>query len=275
MRAPISRSEIEAARPAPEEGAGEVDARQPVPHLERGLCTRAVSASPALMDQHVEQPLLASSGDAPRDRVGWRPSATAGAFVGLGRRSTSGARRRPARWASPRPPASAMCAYLPRPMPRPAPVTRAWRPPRLRAPPGGGGGARGEVCCGPSGRRPRRRPPPPRAGGAREMRTWSCLAAVAAASWRSRAEVAFELVLAGLVLARPGLVVRPSCRTASCSAQEGSGEVRPGDRAARSARPAAMMLLTWSASEIAPTAMVAMPASLRMRSEKGVWNMRP
>ena len=28
------------------------------------------------------------------------------------------------------------------------------------------------------------------------------------------------------------------------------------------------MLLTWSASEIAPTAMVAMPASLRMRSAK-------
>ena len=35
------------------------------------------------------------------------------------------------------------------------------------------------------------------------------------------------------------------------------------------------MLLTWSASEIAPTAMVAMPASLRMRSAKGVWYMRP
>src|SRR5690349_3422303 len=34
----------------------------------------------------------------------------------------------------------------------------------------------------------------------------------------------------------------------------------------RSARPAATMLLTWSASEIAPTAIVAMPASLRMRS---------
>src|SRR5262245_47420233 len=43
----------------------------------------------------------------------------------------------------------------------------------------------------------------------------------------------------------------------------------------RSARPAAMMLLTWSASEIAPTAMVAMPTSLRMRSAKGVWYMRP
>ena len=43
----------------------------------------------------------------------------------------------------------------------------------------------------------------------------------------------------------------------------------------RSARPAAMMLLTWSASLIAPTAIVAMPASLRTRSANGVWNMRP
>jgi hypothetical protein len=31
-----------------------------------------------------------------------------------------------------------------------------------------------------------------------------------------------------------------------------------------------MMLFTWSASEIAPTAMVAMPASLRTRSANGV-----
>ncbi len=35
------------------------------------------------------------------------------------------------------------------------------------------------------------------------------------------------------------------------------------------------MLLTWSASEMAPTAMVAMPASLRTRSANGVWYMRP
>src|SRR6185369_15981588 len=45
--------------------------------------------------------------------------------------------------------------------------------------------------------------------------------------------------------------------------------------AQRSARPAATMLLTWSASEIAPTAIVAMPASFRMRSENGVWYIRP
>ena len=45
--------------------------------------------------------------------------------------------------------------------------------------------------------------------------------------------------------------------------------------AQRSARPAAMMLLAWSASVIAPTAMVAMPTSLRMRSANGVWYMRP
>ena len=43
----------------------------------------------------------------------------------------------------------------------------------------------------------------------------------------------------------------------------------------RSARPAAMMLFAWSASVIAPTAMVAMPTSLRMRSANGVWYMRP
>ena len=40
-------------------------------------------------------------------------------------------------------------------------------------------------------------------------------------------------------------------------------------------RPAAMMELAWSASLIAPTAMVAMPASWRIRSANGVWNMRP
>ncbi|CFO08760.1 Uncharacterised protein [Bordetella pertussis] len=36
-----------------------------------------------------------------------------------------------------------------------------------------------------------------------------------------------------------------------------------------------MMPLAWSASKIAPTAMVAMPASLRTRSANGVWYMRP
>ena len=45
--------------------------------------------------------------------------------------------------------------------------------------------------------------------------------------------------------------------------------------AQRSARPAAMIELTWSASKMLPTAMVAIPTSLRMRSENGVWNMRP
>src|SRR6218665_3119609 len=39
--------------------------------------------------------------------------------------------------------------------------------------------------------------------------------------------------------------------------------------------PAARMLWAWSAALIAPTAMVAMPASCRMRSANGVWNMRP
>ncbi|MNT30931.1 hypothetical protein D3C72_1667480 [compost metagenome] len=36
-----------------------------------------------------------------------------------------------------------------------------------------------------------------------------------------------------------------------------------------------MMLLAWSASVMAPTAMVEMPTSLRMRSANGVWYMRP
>jgi hypothetical protein len=35
------------------------------------------------------------------------------------------------------------------------------------------------------------------------------------------------------------------------------------------------MLLTWSGSKIAPTAIVAMPASLRIRSANGVWYIRP
>ena len=45
--------------------------------------------------------------------------------------------------------------------------------------------------------------------------------------------------------------------------------------AQRSARPAAMMVLTWSASKMLPTVMVGTCTSLRMRSEKGTWNMRP
>src|SRR6218665_961316 len=56
----------------------------------------------------------------------------------------------------------------------------------------------------------------------------------------------------------------------------GRGRGRGGRGMAQgSARRAARMLLAWSASLIAPTAMVAMPASCRMRSANGVWNMRP
>ena len=63
-------------------------------------------------------------------------------------------------------------------------------------------------------------------------------------------------------------------RAASVSVQ--AGLARCGRATAhRSARPAAMMLLTWSASEIAPTAIVAMPARLRTLSLKGVCHMRP
>jgi hypothetical protein len=36
-----------------------------------------------------------------------------------------------------------------------------------------------------------------------------------------------------------------------------------------------MMLLTWSGSVMLPTAIVGIPASLRIRSLNGVWNMRP
>ncbi len=42
------------------------------------------------------------------------------------------------------------------------------------------------------------------------------------------------------------------------------------DKAHKSARPAAIMLLTWSASVIAPTAITGIPASLRIRSAIGV-----
>ena len=36
-----------------------------------------------------------------------------------------------------------------------------------------------------------------------------------------------------------------------------------------------MMEFTWSASEMAPTATVGIPISLRILSENGVWNIRP
>ena len=69
---------------------------------------------------------------------------------------------------------------------------------------------------------------------------------------------------------------RPCSRSWPPPASVQEGLARCGRATAhRSARPAAMMLLTWSASEIAPTAMVGMPASLRMRSANGVWYMRP
>ena len=54
------------------------------------------------------------------------------------------------------------------------------------------------------------------------------------------------------------------------------GSTRCGRASAtRSARPAATMVLTWSAVVMAPTHIVASPASLRIWSENGVWNMRP
>src|SRR5260370_28493210 len=63
-------------------------------------------------------------------------------------------------------------------------------------------------------------------------------------------------------------------RAASRSVQAASA--RCGRASAhRSARPEAMMALAWSASKMAPTAMVGMPASLRTRSANGVWYMRP
>ena len=55
-----------------------------------------------------------------------------------------------------------------------------------------------------------------------------------------------------------------------------NGSTRCGRASAtRSARPAATMVFTWSALVIAPTHIVASPASLRIWSENGVWNMRP
>ena len=59
-------------------------------------------------------------------------------------------------------------------------------------------------------------------------------------------------------------------------AASSTGSARCGRPSAhRSARPAIRMLLTWSGSKIAPTAIVAMPVSLRTRSANGVWYMRP
>ena len=54
------------------------------------------------------------------------------------------------------------------------------------------------------------------------------------------------------------------------------GSVRCGRASAtRSARPAARMVLTWSAVVMLPTHIVATRASFRIWSEKGVWNIRP
>src|SRR3954452_22871368 len=54
------------------------------------------------------------------------------------------------------------------------------------------------------------------------------------------------------------------------------GSTRCGRASAtRSARPAAMMVLTWSAVVMAPTHIVAIPASFLIWSENGVWNIRP
>src|SRR5437016_7054425 len=54
------------------------------------------------------------------------------------------------------------------------------------------------------------------------------------------------------------------------------GSTRCGRASAtRSARPAARMVLTWSAVVMLPTHMVATRASLRTCSENGVWNIRP
>ena len=87
-------------------------------------------------------------------------------------------------------------------------------------------------------------------------------------------EAGFQLALGGAVGTRPGLGGVADAGAASVSVQ--AGLARCGRATAhRSARPAAMMLLTWSASLMAPTAMVAMPASCRTRSANGVWNMRP
>ena len=74
-----------------------------------------------------------------------------------------------------------------------------------------------------------------------------------------------------------------------CGGQDASSRAVPGRRlhgedgstrcgrpsATRSARPAARMVLTWSAVVMLPTHMVATRASLRTWSENGVWNMRP
>src|SRR5215472_16945416 len=58
------------------------------------------------------------------------------------------------------------------------------------------------------------------------------------------------------------------CLAASCTVQAGSA--RCGRATAhRSARPAAMIVFTWSPSKMLPTAMVRMPASLRILSANG------
>ena len=97
-------------------------------------------------------------------------------------------------------------------------------------------------------------------------RGWPARAREAAALRRhllSRSRLRSSCCLAGQVLLRP---VRPRCSRAwPPRAASSAGSARCGRASAhRSARPAAMMLLTWSASEIAPTAIVAMPASLRI-----------
>ena len=90
-------------------------------------------------------------------------------------------------------------------------------------------------------------------------RGWPARAATApvacAAAARSRSRLRSSCILAGAVLLRPVDVGVADLAPPRCSVQ--AGLARCGRATAhRSARPAAMMLLTWSASEIAPTAMV-------------------
>ena len=90
----------------------------------------------------------------------------------------------------------------------------------------------------------------------------------------ARARLRSSCALPGQVLHRPRACRCSPAAAAACSVQYGSA--RCGRASAhRSARPAMMMLFTWSGSKIAPTAIVAMPTSLRMRSANGVWYMRP
>ena len=81
-------------------------------------------------------------------------------------------------------------------------------------------------------------------------------ASIAAHAPRRRAgarEVGLVLLLGGEILLRPGHVGHPIF-AASCKVQAGSARCGRA-MAQRSARPAAMIELAWSASEIAPTAM--------------------